>query len=310
MHMLTPFLPRSVRRRIRGMAAAVTVLRSRLGGGGPRTTAIVGSLIALLVLVLTMPSSADAQPSTPRRRASSGAPGITAASAVRHISFSGHDWLVKNSVDTRIGPGPNYFSDSPKNVWVDTSGRLHLRIEKRTGRWYSAEVVSAASFGHGTYRWYLDSSVDGLDPNVVLGLFTWNDDPANNHRELDIEFARWGNAAYADGQYTVQPYIVAGNQYIFDEPSNLPQTTHSLVWAPASGGTPASATFKSVRGHVPASTDPSLRIAEYMFTQGVPPAGGENARMNLWLFEGSAPQDRRDVEIVIKRFEFVPPSTP
>ena len=192
---------------------------------------------------------------------------------------------------------------------MDELGRLHLRIEKRNGRWYSAEVISAASFGHGTYRWYLDSPVDRLDVNVVLGLFTWNDDPAHNHRELDIEFARWGNASYANGQYTVQPYTVAGNQFTFNEPAGLPRTTHSLVWTPpASVGAQPSAAFKSIGGHAETSTDPSLRIAERTFTQGVPPAGGENARMNLWLFEGRAPTDRRDVEVVIKGFEFVPPT--
>jgi hypothetical protein len=226
------------------------------------------------------------------------------AQATRQIAFSGYTWLVKNSLDNRIGPGPNYFSDSPQNVWVDSSGRLHLRIEQRAGRWYSAEVISTASFGYGTYRWYLDTPVDSLDPNVVFGLFTWNDDPADNHRELDIEFARWGNAAYANGQYTVQPYTVPGNQVTFNEPAGVSQSTHSLVWGAAS------AAFTSVRGHAPTLADPSLRIAEKTFTQGVPAAGGENARMNLWLFEGRQPINRKDVEIVVKRFEFVTPATP
>jgi hypothetical protein len=269
-----------------------------------RAAVVAACLTAFLAVTVGMPADADAQASGGSRRQSSGSPGASATSVARHISFSGYDWLVKNSADARLGPGPNYFSDSARNVWVDELGRLHLRIEKRNGRWYSAEVISTASFGYGTYRWYLDSPVDRLDPNVVLGLFTWNDDPAYNHRELDIEFARWGNASYANGQYTVQPYTVAGNQFIFNEPPGVPQTTHSLVWGSAS------AAFKSIRGHASTSSDPSLRIAEHSFSQGVPPTGGENARMNLWLFEGSAPADRKDVEIVIKRFEFIPPSIP
>jgi len=274
-----------------------------------RAAVIAVGLLAFLAVTIGMPADAEAQGPGGRRRQSSGSPGVTAASAVRHIAFSGHDWLVKNSADTRLGPGPNYFSDSTRNVWVDELGRLHLRIEKRTGRWYSAEVISAASFGYGTYRWYLDSPVDRLDVNVVLGLFTWNDDPAHNHRELDIEFARWGNASYANGQYTVQPYTVAGNQFTFNEPAGLPETTHSLVWAaPVRVGAQPSAAFKSIGGHAENSTDPGPRIAERTFDKGVPPAGGENARMNLWLFEGRAPTDRKVVEIVIKRFEFVPPT--
>ena len=283
------------------VVASVTSARAFLDHS-PRL--LVACLTACAVLLIALSAPSDAQAANPQRRGSSGAPGPMAAGAARQISFSGFDWLVKNSASSRVGPGPNYFSDSPRNVWVDSAGRLHLRIERRTGRWFAAEVVSVASFGYGTYRWYLDSPVDNLDPNVVLGLFTWNDDPAYNHRELDIEFARWGNAAYANGQYTVQPYTVAGNQYTFNEPAGVAQSTHSLVWG---GG---SAAFTSVRGHDPLASDPRLGIAGHTFTQGVPPAGGENARMNLWLFEGSAPTNRKDVEIVVKRFEFIPPTTP
>ena len=35
---------------------------------------------------------------------------------------------------------------------------------------------------------------DLQNPNVVLGLFTWSDDPAYDNREIDIEFSRWNNA--------------------------------------------------------------------------------------------------------------------
>src|SRR5262245_21295616 len=71
----------------------------------------------------------------------------------RTISFSGKTWLVKSSTG-KVGPGPNYFSDSTDNVWVDAGGRLHLKITKAKGKWSSAEIVSADSFGYGTYRFY------------------------------------------------------------------------------------------------------------------------------------------------------------
>lgn len=37
----------------------------------------------------------------------------------RLIGFGGYDWCVKRS-NRKVGPGPNYFSDSTNNVWVDT----------------------------------------------------------------------------------------------------------------------------------------------------------------------------------------------
>src|SRR5258708_3441244 len=109
---------------------------------------------------------------------------------VRRLRFSGYDWTVKSS-DGRVGPGPNYFSDSNDNVLVDAQGRLHLLITQPNGRWYCAEVISIRSFGYGTYRFYLDTNLDNLDPQIVLGMFTWNDAPAYNHREIDIEVSRW-----------------------------------------------------------------------------------------------------------------------
>jgi hypothetical protein len=222
---------------------------------------------------------------------------IPAQSPLRLISFSGYNWVVKSS-SGRVGPGPNYFSNSPQNVWVDDQGRLHLKITHVKGRWYCAEIISQVSFGHGTYRFYLDSPVDNLDPNAVLGLFTWNDDPAFDHRELDIEFSRWGAANNQNAQYVVQPYTQ--NILRFDEPSGLPQSTHSFSWKTTE------VIFRSLKGANPVPPDPSYVIQEWSFTGAVPPAGGENARMNLWLFRGQRPADGQQAEVIISRFEFVP----
>ena len=79
------------------------------------------------------------------------------------IQFSGYTWMVKKSAG-KVGPGPNYFSDSTANVFVDTAGRLHLRMTKSRNKWYCAEVICTQSLGYGTYRFYLDSAVDALDP--------------------------------------------------------------------------------------------------------------------------------------------------
>jgi hypothetical protein len=217
----------------------------------------------------------------------------------RTISFSGESWRIKIA-SSKVGPGPNFFSDSTENVWVDGSGRLHLRITKQGGRWLCAEVVSNRSFGYGTYRWYLDSAVDALDPSVVLGLFTWNDDSAFNHRELDIEFSRWGDARSQNAQYVVQPWDTPGNLYRFNEPAGLNQSTHSFTWLPTS------ARFQSVRGLAAAPSSANPLIVERTFTSGIPQAGGENARINLWLYQGRAPTSRKAVEVIVNRFEFVP----
>ena len=64
----------------------------------------------------------------------------------RTIRFSGYDWWVKSS-DTPVGPGPNLFSNSSNSVWVDESGRLHMKITHNATSWQCDEIVSKEGFG-------------------------------------------------------------------------------------------------------------------------------------------------------------------
>ena len=211
----------------------------------------------------------------------------------RLITFSGYTFLVKTS-SGKVGPGPNYFSDSTDNVWVDGSGLLHMKITRQGNRWNCAEIILTNSFGNGTYRFYLNSPVDSLDPNVVLGLFTWDDDPAYNHREIDVEFSRWSQKKNLNAQYVVQPYTDPRNILRWNEPPSLPQSVHTFQW------TASSVNFASFAGNSPYVT-PFLQTS---MTNGIPVPGGENARINLWLDQGRAPTNRQSVEVVFSKFEF------
>jgi len=207
------------------------------------------------------------------------------------VAFSGYSWAVKSSTGL-VGPGPNVFSSSTENVWVDADGQLHLRITSRDGRWLSAEVFLDHSLGYGTYKFTIASPVGALDPNAVLGLFTWNDDPAYNHRELDVEFARWGNAGDpTNAQYVVQPYDRVGNLTRFVEPLSAP-SVHAFTWG--------------AKGVNFASTDATGHtIANWRYTgSNVPRAGGERTHINLWLNRGLAPANGAEVEVVLSRFTF------
>jgi hypothetical protein len=208
----------------------------------------------------------------------------------REIQFSGYTWLVKDSGGAKWGPGPNVFSPSTDNVWVDPAGRLHLKIVKSGSQWRSAEVISKASFGYGTYRWTLASDVSSLDPQVTLGMFTWHDTSADYaHREIDIEVARWGNASNpTNAQFVVQPYDLGGHTFRYTVPPAVP-STHEFTWRESSVGF-LSGTTSWLFGDAAA----------------VPRAGGENARMNLWLFRGRATLNRTAAEVVFERFEHVP----
>lgn len=262
-------------------------------------------LIALTVGCQSPDSSSQLSPgaasSSPGWSAVVGAtalrPAAAADSARRTLQFSGYAWHVKANPEP-VGPGPNAFADGPENVWIDDAGRLHLRITYQAGRWWSAEVISTRSFGYGTYRFVLDTNVDELDPQVVLGLFTWSTAPAFSHREIDLEISRWGQADNENGQCVLQPYQRPHNIARFALPLGLPASIHSFTWAPDR------VVCQSLQGSDVLPT--SARIHEHTFTDAIPVPGGENARINLWLLGGRAPAAGREVEVVISRFEFLP----
>lgn len=244
---------------------------------------------AWMLAVAALPALAD-----PGAR-HSGAQAMAAATATRALVFAGQTWTVKNSAGALWGPGPNRFSDSSDNVWVDDQGRLHMKITTSGGVWSCAEVISQASFGYGTYSFTIDTPVDALDRNVVLGLFTWNDNAAYHHREIDIEFARWGDAGNPfNAYYTVQPYTSAGNQSAWTLPTGYGPTTHSMRWS------------RTRIDFTSSAFGNTLRQWSYTRRNGIPRPGGENARINLWLLQGAAPADGQPVEVIISAFAFRP----
>jgi hypothetical protein len=215
------------------------------------------------------------------------------------ISFSGYEWWVKASVG-QVGPGPNYFSDSTENVWVDGQGQLHLKITQRNGKWYCPEVICKNSFGYGKYIFYVTGRIGQLDKNVVLGLFTWDDSPEESNREIDIEFSRWGTEADTNAQYVLQPWDQLGNRHRWMMPELVDSSSHSFDWKPDS------IYFFSVKGHLSVPLFDSLIHSWVYKGSNIPTHGNENARINLWLFNGSAPADTNRLEVVISRFEYYP----
>lgn len=226
------------------------------------------------------------------------------APGVRFLSFSGYDWSVKN-YSAPVGPGPNYFSDATNNVWTDTNGWLHLRITHRTNAWQCAEILSARTFGSGSYRFELNSPADNLNPNVTLGLFTYSDDPAFTEREIDVECSRWQNAADTNNaQFVVQPYYLANQLVRYRVSPGLADSTHLFVWETNR------ISWQSQTGAYSAAA--TSLIAAYVFTNAanVPQSGDEAVHLNLWLINGSPPTDNNEVEVIVKSFNFVPPGTP
>ncbi len=213
--------------------------------------------------------------------------------------FAGREWM---QVDGYYTPGPNFYSTN--SAVVDERGRLHLKLQWLDGKWHCAFVETLAPLGFGEYRWHLDNRVDRLDSNLVLGLFTYAQEPVygTNENEVDIEISH----AFPGMQtnmllYTIQPYTIGGNSTPFRLPLTNDLSTHRFIWRPDQ------VYFESFHGHAPASPDSNSLIATHTFLgRGIPIETNEKAYMNLWLFFTNAPANTQEVEVIISDFIFIP----
>lgn len=216
------------------------------------------------------------------------------------IQFCGHEWTVRSG---QGGPGPNAWEE--KNVWLDGSGALHLKIAVRDGKWSCAEITLRKRLGYGRYQFQIEGDIDRLDDNVVLGLFNYptRDIGPDATHEIDIEFARWGNAKNPIGNYTVWPVEAGLRQQTKSFPFTLKdgRSTHRFAW---SAERIVFQSFHGVRNDdgeefsrwVFEPQDASRRIAQ----KPMP------VRINLWLFKGMPPKNGQEVELVVRNFAFTP----
>lgn len=218
----------------------------------------------------------------------------------KDLEFGGYTWTVRSG---RGGPGPNTWDEN--NVWMDAATNLHLKLSQRDGKWSGAEVTMRKRLGFGRYQFQVIGRLDHLDDNVVLGLFNYptRDVGTDGTHEIDIEFARWGNARNPMGSYTVWPVEKSLRQISKSFPFSLADdhTTHCFVWSPAEVG------FRSLRGHQP---DGGEEIASWIYKPGEPARRVSQEPMpihiNLWLFKGLAPKNGQEVEIIVHQFKFIP----
>ena len=213
------------------------------------------------------------------------------------LTFAGRTWHVKSGAG--LGPGPNNWSE--QNAWVDGNGNLHLKISRSGGKWRCAEVWTDEALGFGRYEWYVDGRIDQLDKNVVLGLFNYGGSDGVN--EIDIEFARWDVQGGSAGNFVVYP-AQAGLSYArfpFDLVLNGSATTHRFLW------NYDGVSFQSLQGWQTGDANPiySVDYRPQLYGMYVPQAGMP-VHINLWLYQGKPPSDKKAVEVVIGKFSYTP----
>ncbi|MGC4051775.1 MAG: glycoside hydrolase family 16 protein [Paludibaculum sp.] len=209
------------------------------------------------------------------------------------LHFGGYDWTVRALPSDRGGATNPYSS---KNAWTDSRGMLHMRITKSPEGWECAEVQLERSLGYGSYV-FVVNGVANLEPASVLGFFTWDDQGVEeNHREIDIEISRWGDAASKNSQFTIQPYYVPVNVVRYTSPPG--QITYSFRWEPGR------VAFKAQQGDGIRGGGPT--ISEHVFSSGVPSPGGEALHINLYVYGKTRTPQQNGTEVVIEKFEYLP----
>jgi hypothetical protein len=213
---------------------------------------------------------------------------------VKPLHFSGYDWEVRTIAGDRGGLNNLYGAE---NAWTDASGALHLSITKKGDKWSCAEVELNRSLGYGTYIVVVRDTTH-LEPAAVLSMNTFDDWGGDQHyREMDIEFARWGDAGSKNNaQYGIQPFYVPGNVAPFTVPKGT--FTHSMRWE--SGR----ASFKTVRGSAMQPGAPV--VSEHVFTSGVPSPGQEKFQMLFYVVASEKSPLQKENEVVVEKFEYLP----
>jgi hypothetical protein len=220
-----------------------------------------------------------------------GKPGKPIVSKIIH--FSGYDWRVQTAATGRSGQANSY---DPENAWLDDKGLLHLRIHEHNGVWTCGEVSLVRSLGYGSYVFVIRDT-GHLGPSAAIDFYTADDFRTNDlPGEMDIQLNHSGTTDSKNAQYVVQPSFISENLVRFIAPAGI--LTNTLRWEPGR------ASFKTVRG---SATDANVtKVAEHIFTSGVPPSTKETAHIDLYLHRRSNSSPLKEEEVVIERFEFLP----
>lgn len=250
-------------------------------------------------------------------------PVVTVPEIKGDFAFSGYQWRYKNATNP-VGPGPNRFSGTNDFAWVDANGMLHLKIAKKNNVWTCSEVISTKVFNYGTYIFTCASDISNFNKNVVFGAFTWDtysfQKQANS--EIDVEFSKWGNENETSPiSFSAQPvWFGAFNpERTFKAPvaSNFLKnpitymfrwTADSVHWECYEGNTYPGANKLSEwtfdKNNTPRKKQEGNLTSDPIVIPG--PSDSTNFRFNFWLFNGVAPSNSAEHEVVVSNFKYYP----
>ena len=120
---------------------------------------------------------------------------------------------------------------------------------------------------------------------------------ADDTHEIDIEFSHWGDLGYTKiASYTIQPYTISGNSYPFEVKIDSMVSTHLFDWQQNF------IAFTSYQGQ---KNTPSTQLKNWVYTGASIPKDTDRLRthINFWLFQGKAPVDTSNLEVIIRHVD-------
>ena len=218
------------------------------------------------------------------------------------INFSGYAWYLRNTEEA-AGPMGNRFAGEGRSVILNSDKSLTLTLSRKAGLYYGAEAVLWRPLGYGTYIFRVRTRLDALDPNLVLGLFSYSSLEKAAYDEVDIEFSAWGGLGDpVRGQYAVQPFDRVGHISFFDLGFREGKISYSFDWGKDR------IDFMSWKGYGPRPAEGAASILSawtYSPASEMPDPRRAKVCMNLYLAGRPGPAGSGLDSVVVDSFQFL-----
>jgi hypothetical protein len=230
------------------------------------------------------------------------------------------NWYKKEKKDGTalipVGPGPNVFSSS--NISVANDG-MHLKIINNNGVWSSSEIVTDRCYKYGSFRFVVSpkladgTTIDKLDPNIVLGLFTYpeaksGEGELDGLHEIDIELANFELGGY---NLNYSAYPASESDRTIKSISTKP-----LKFTLLDSTTPVVFTINWTATKITYSATQNYKsIGEWFCGPNEVNKCSISSRpqpihINFWLKGGQAPLNQKNAEVIINSFNYSPEKAP
>lgn len=237
------------------------------------------------------------------------------------LNWRGHDWAVRSTNDVMTWGGPQ--AAHPRDGERKWFNGAHINkkdklIVENKGINGGVELILTESTGYGTYEFNYSADFDKMDPNNVLGIFTYdsaeaviNKTPgmekhtnAGGKTEIDfIEISRWGqdNREHTYGGVTTYPDDSKNEDdrvslKRFDIPKGFQTINTKAIW-------------QENYLRVVTSLEDGTVLSDVTQTKRVPKDNGkQQLRINLWTTgqnKGSYKNAKGD-KVIFSDFNFTP----